>query len=114
MSSKWKNAYFLDDLKSHDRHVMVATEANLDRLQTFSALLNGYEKILFPDQTGVLVGVVVLLRKGLALQTSTILVEPECGLVVLDVTYSSKFFRLNGIYALCARRQQSNIYSHDV
>ncbi|XP_014775867.1 uncharacterized protein LOC106873154 [Octopus bimaculoides] len=110
LSSKWKQACFLDDLRSHDMHVMVATETNLDSLQTFSPLLNGYEKIMSPSQTRDHGGVLVLARKGLALQTSTVYVNPEGGLVVLDVTYSGKAFRLIRIYAPCARGLQTDFY----
>lgn len=37
-----RSGCFLVDLRTVDINGMVATETNLDSLQTFSALLNGY------------------------------------------------------------------------
>lgn len=52
LGSKWKQACFLDDLKAHGIHAMVAAETKLDNQLAFSQLLTDYEKIKFPRQSG--------------------------------------------------------------
>lgn len=75
------------------------------RLQTFSVLLNCYEEITSLDMTGGRACVVVLLRKSLAMQTSTVFEDPEREMDVVVVTGSSKASRLIEIYVSCAGRQ---------
>lgn len=55
---------------------------------------------------------VALLKKRLALLTSAVFMDPEGRLVVRDMTYNTKAFRLIGIYAPFTRRQQGNFYRH--
>lgn len=62
-----------------------------------------------PVQTGGQGCIVALLQESLALQPSSIFVDLEGELVVLDVTYNSKVFKLIRIYA---RKLQSNFYRH--
>lgn len=68
----------------------------MDKQEAFSQLLKDYEKRITP---GGRRGVVVSYRKTLTLQVSIVFVESEDRLVILDVMYFNKSFRLVGIYA---------------
>lgn len=46
--SKWEQVCHFNDLREHRIDMMIVTESKLDNLQTFSKLLNGYEKIMSP------------------------------------------------------------------
>lgn len=89
---------------------MVELETKLDSLRTFSHLLDDYEKVISPCWPRGKGGVVVLYCKSLALQVSTIFVNPEGRLAVLEVTYSSKCFRLVSIYTTQKGPIQNNFY----
>lgn len=64
---------------------MVTTETRLDRAHTITHHLDDYKKVMSPRRPGVRGGVVVIYWKGLALQVNIIFLDPEGGLVVIDM-----------------------------
>lgn len=105
-----KQTCLLDDLRVHRIEMMEATESKLASLYPLSHLLSAYEKIMSPYQTRGKGGAVVLYHQILALLVSSIFVDLEGKLVVLEITYSGRTFRLVGAYAPHAGAVQNDFF----
>lgn len=86
-------------LRTHSTNVMVTTETKLNNPRAFSQHLINYEKIMSSCWSSGSGGVVVLFRKSVALELSTIFIDPESKLAVFEVTYHGKSFMSVAVYA---------------